>query len=93
MEQFADYNDKSSNHVAEPKHKYTIHLHRAMFTDELFDIYKRYELAVHEKERTKANLTRFLCNSPLYDSEKEPHIVNAPSWFKTTNIDKYMHIW
>ena len=74
-----------------PAHNYTIHLHRAMFTDELFDLYKRYELAVHKKERLKSNLTRFLCNSPLYDSEKEPHIAANPMYFKTTNVDKFMH--
>jgi arginyl-tRNA--protein-N-Asp/Glu arginylyltransferase len=33
------------------KIKYTIHIHRAMYTDEFFDLYKRYELAVHGKER------------------------------------------
>ena len=33
------------------KIKYTIHIHRAMFTEELFEVYKRYELAVHKKER------------------------------------------
>lgn len=62
-----------------------------MFTEELFDVYKRYELAVHNKERTKANLTRFLCNSPLYDSPKEREIANSPMYFKTTNVDKFMH--
>ena len=62
-----------------------------MYTDELFEVYKRYEKAVHKKDRVKSNLTRFLCNSPLYDSEKEPHIANSPSYFKTTNVDKFMH--
>mmetsp|Transcript_21662 Transcript_21662/g.29025 ORF Transcript_21662/g.29025 Transcript_21662/m.29025 type:complete len:129 (+) Transcript_21662:1224-1610(+) len=64
-----------------------------MFTEELYELYKRYELAVHGKERVKANLCRFLCNSPLYDSEKEPHIANSPMYFKTTNVDKFMHTW
>ena len=62
-----------------------------MYTDELFDVYVRYEKAIHDKERNKANLSRFLCNSPLYDSEKEPHIANTPMYFKTTNVDKFMH--
>ena len=64
-----------------------------MYTDELFELYKRYELHVHKKERQKANLRRFLCNSPLYDSEKEAHIRESPMWFKTTNVDKHMHTW
>lgn len=52
---FEDYLEKDI-HVSKepPKHKYTIHLHRAMFTEEIFEVYKRYELAVHKKERTKA---------------------------------------
>lgn len=93
MIQFEDYKDakQTAANWAAPAHKYTIHLHRAMYTDELFDLYKRYELAVHKKERLKANLTRFLCNSPLYDSEKEPHIATNPMYFKTTNVDKFMH--
>ncbi len=62
-----------------------------MFTEELYELYKRYELHVHKKERLRANLKRFLCNSPLYDSEKEPHKANSPMHFKTTNVDKYMN--
>ena len=62
-----------------------------MYTDELFEVYLRYELAVHKKERVKANLTRFLCNSPLYDPEKEPHKAHSPMFFKQSNIDKYMN--
>lgn len=50
-------------------------------------------MAVHKKERLKANLVRFLCNSPLYDSEKEPHVANTPMWFKTTNVDQNMHVF
>ena len=48
--QFPDYQDvlKSSE---PPRHKYTIHLHRAMYTDELFELYQRYEMHVHKKER------------------------------------------
>lgn len=52
--QFPDYQDKEQSSSQPPKHKYTIHLHRAMFTEELFEMYKRYELAVHKKERNKA---------------------------------------
>ena len=90
MEQYKDYQDVLKSNEP-PRHKYTIHLHRAMYTDELYELYKRYEMHVHKKERVKANLCRFLCNSPLYDAEKEPHIANSPMWFKTTNVDKHMH--
>lgn len=37
--------------VAEPKHHYTIELHRAVFTEELFEVYQKYEKAVHKKDR------------------------------------------
>jgi arginyl-tRNA--protein-N-Asp/Glu arginylyltransferase len=39
--------------VSKGKHKvkYTIHIHRAMFNPELYELYKKYELAVHKKER------------------------------------------
>jgi len=64
-----------------------------MFTEEVFEVYKRYEKAVHKKDREKSNLVRFLCNSPLYDSAKERHIATSPMYFKTTNVDKFMHTW
>ena len=32
-------------------HKYTISFHRAMFTEEFFEVYKKYEMHVHKKER------------------------------------------
>lgn len=71
VDQF-DYGDNNKDRISVPKHKYTIHLHRAVFTDEFFELYKRYEKHVHKKDRDKAQLERFLCNSPLYDSETEP---------------------
>ena len=95
IEPFPDYQDSNlaSQLASEPpKHKYTIHLHRAVFTDEVFELYKRYELAVHKKEREKPQLVRFLCNSPLYD-EQEVEIGHSPMFFKTTDIDERWHAW
>jgi arginyl-tRNA--protein-N-Asp/Glu arginylyltransferase len=62
-----------------PKHVYTIELHRAMFTEELYELYIRYEKAVHKKDRERDNLKRFLCNSPVYDAEKDFIIRDSPS--------------
>ena len=95
VEQFPDYQPRQPSSQANiaPVHKYTIHIHRAMFTEELFDLYKRYEKAVHKKVREKANLKRFLCNSPLYDPPKERHIAESPMWFKQTKIDEHMHVF
>lgn len=38
-----------------------------MFTEEFFEVYKKYEKAVHNKDRVPANVKSFLCNSPVYD--------------------------
>ena len=50
-----------------PAHVYSLEFHRPLINDEIFEVYKKYELAVHKKEREKDQLARFLCNSPLYD--------------------------
>ena len=49
------------------KIKYTIHIHRAMYTEEIFDLYKRYEIQVHGRETKPEDLVTHLCNSPVYD--------------------------
>ena len=51
---------------AEPLIKYTVHIHKAMFTDELFELYKKYEKAVHNRDVNESNLKTHLCNSPVY---------------------------
>jgi arginyl-tRNA---protein transferase len=38
-----------------------------MYTQEFFDLFKKYELAVHKKEREPKNVNTFLCNSPVFD--------------------------
>jgi hypothetical protein len=38
-----------------------------VYTDELFDLYVRYEKAVHKKDRDKDQLKRFICSSPVFD--------------------------
>jgi hypothetical protein len=45
-----------------------------MFTQEFFEVYKKYELSVHNKEREPEQVKRFLCNSPVYDHRKEESI-------------------
>jgi len=50
-----------------------------MFTEELYDLYKRYEIAVHKKDRERENLKRFLCNSPVYDASKDEKIRDTSS--------------
>lgn len=89
---FDDYLKEFSNYKgSQPKHKYTISLHRAVFTEELFDLYKRYEKAVHGKDRQPSELKDFLCNSPLFDPYKEPEKVSVLSALKSKYIDKNFH--
>jgi arginyl-tRNA--protein-N-Asp/Glu arginylyltransferase len=73
--------------LAPQKIKYTIHLHRAMYTEEFFEIYKRYEMHVHGKEREPEQVKRFLCNSPVYDPVKEPEFANTPSALTSLDLD------
>jgi arginyl-tRNA--protein-N-Asp/Glu arginylyltransferase len=55
------------------KHTYRVEMHRAMFTEESFEIYKKYQASIHKEneEKDKAGYGRFLCWSPLYDSNDE----------------------
>ena len=68
------------------KIKYTIELHKAIFTEEFFEVYKKYELAVHNKERIPDQVKKFLCNSPVFDPSKEQWSGNSS--FLSTNLDK-----
>lgn len=50
-----DYGDtKVTEENKKPVHKYTIEIHRAVYTDEFWDVYHKYELAIHKKERDKS---------------------------------------
>lgn len=42
-----------------------------MFTEELFEVYQKYEKAVHKKDRDRDQLKRFVCSSPVYDEDNE----------------------
>ena len=50
LDQFADYQEKDK-FADPPVHKYTISIHRAVFNEEFFEVYKKFELAVHKKEQ------------------------------------------
>jgi arginyl-tRNA--protein-N-Asp/Glu arginylyltransferase len=78
-EKFVDWKDYLEAHVeykpvSEPKHCYEISLHRALYTDELYEVYKKYEMAVHKKERDKDQLKRFVCSSPVYDPKNDDDV-------------------
>lgn len=64
-----------------------------MFTEELFELYKRYELAVHKKERTKSEFKRYFCGSPVFDPEVEPHKANSPMLLKGKFVDRLHNVY
>ena len=70
---FLDYLDARQQYVPveKPKHLYTIEFRKAMYTEELFEMYVRYEKAVHKKDRDEEQLKRFVCSSPIFDPENE----------------------
>ena len=42
--------------IEKPKNqkvKYTIEIHRALYTEELFELYQKYEKAVHNRDVTQ----------------------------------------
>ena len=59
------------------KINYTISIHRAMFTDEIYDLYSRYEKAVHDRETKPDDLVTHLCNSPVYDPVVEADTIGS----------------
>jgi len=77
--------------VENPKHIYTIEFRRALFSEELLDVYSRYEMAVHKKERGADDLRRFVCASPLYDPEdpNEQERIKTPSPINHLDIYKF----
>lgn len=77
--------------VANPKHLYEIELHRAVFTEELYGVYEKYEKAVHKKDRDRDQLRRFVCSSPVYDpfNEAEEKIVKRPAPYNYETVDEY----
>ena len=93
IDQLYDYGDRHRQYVPEPKHKYTIHLHRAVFTEELYALYKRYEKHVHKWDATRRKLKWFLCNSPLFDPVHESKKATTPMVYSSASVDKYFHEW
>ena len=44
------------------QHQYTVEVTRAMFTQESFEVFKKYEAHVHdEHDKAKGGYERFLC--------------------------------
>ena len=67
-------------------HTFTVTLVKASCTDEKFELYKAYQVAVHKDEPaklTKASFSRFLCESPL-SSDRIPSAATSTTTTTTT---------
>lgn len=87
---YVDDSDCPYEPVAKPAHKYTISLHRAVMTDELAEIYTKYEKAVHNKDRDRSFLEGHLVNSPMFDPNNVDDKIMAEETAvrKSSMIDK-----
>jgi len=76
--------------VEQPKHVYTIEFRRALFSEELFELYERYEKAVHKKDRDRRQLRQFVCSSPVYDANdpKEKYRVDRHACLTFEDVDE-----
>ena len=77
--------------MAQPAHVYTLHLVRSVFNEEIFQLYQKYEIAIHNKNRTRSDFETFYCNSPLYDPENEPQKADALALPSQKLIDPVWH--
>ena len=82
IEPFVDHHIE--NHT--PIHLYTVEIRRAIFTEEIFEVYKKYEKHVHGKDRVKDDLNKFLCNSPVYNPNN-PAEASVPCTPVTDEVD------
>lgn len=53
--------------MQKPAHSYTMHLVRAVYNEEIFQLYLKYEKVVHNRDRTVNDFQANYCNSVIYD--------------------------
>lgn len=76
--------------VKQPKHLYEISVHRAIFTEELYELYRTYEKQVHDREvEDHETLNSHLCSSPAYDPENpnDRYLAERPAPLESKEID------
>jgi hypothetical protein len=86
---FQEYLDPSIPYLPQghPQKEYTMEIRRAVFTEEASQLYVKYELAVHGKERTPSDFNKYYCNSPVFDSNSEESIIKRPATTEPEEID------
>jgi arginine-tRNA-protein transferase len=70
-------------------HKYTVEITKAIFTQESFDVFCKYEKSIHNKDdKAPEGYKRFLCGSPLYDPADEFEASTLPSFGQDPDINR-----
>jgi arginyl-tRNA--protein-N-Asp/Glu arginylyltransferase len=64
-----------------------MHITRAVYSEEIWEVFKKYELAVHKKEREPDFFKRNYCNSPVYDPRYDTKFANTQSECAFDKID------
>ena len=60
--------------MKEPKHIYTIEWKKPLVSEELWQLYEKYERTIHNKdEKTIDGMKSHICSSPAYDPGNEDH--------------------
>lgn len=61
-----------------------------MYTEELYEIYERYEKAVHKKDRDREQLRRFVCSSPVFDplNDEDLPLLARPAPYSFDKVDE-----
>ncbi len=74
------------------QHSFTIETVKPEFTTERYELYKKYQMAIHQdklEELTEDKFKRFLIHSPLYEEDQSDPV--SVFGFDITNIVKYMN--
>ena len=68
---------------------YELEFHKSLDTDEVFEIYNKYEKSVHGKEKNRGDLKGHLCSSPAYDEndENEKYRIERPAPYDDDQVD------
>ena len=74
--------------VPEPKHLYTIEMRQAVYSEEVFDLYRRYEKHVHKKDRKSDEMNGHLCSSPAYHPERDKFIAEREAPYDSDKVDE-----
>ena len=74
--------------VQEPKHVYTIEMRNSVYSDEVFEVYKKYEKHVHKKDREVEIFKRTVCCSPVYDSSRDTELAKRSAPYNWEGVDQ-----